>query len=169
MAESENAGREVRDYYGRRYYLRDKPEDRAGRESAVWLAWPPMAAVGVLQYGFGAAVPALMDRYGWTLIGTFSVLAAWAVCQAGVAFPAAWLRERNRISPRTLMLLGAVLCAIGVASLAHGPGLFGAGVGLRPAGGRRPRPVLLPLQHLGGQVVPGSGRRKSQLGTRRVR
>jgi MFS family permease len=135
MAESENAGREVRDYYGRRYYLRDKPEDRAGRESAVWLAWPPMAAVGVLQYGFGAAVPALMDRNGWTLIGTFSVLAAWAVCQAGVAFPTAWLRERTLIAPRTVMLVGAVLCAVGLVSLAHGPGMLGALLGYAVLGG----------------------------------
>jgi MFS family permease len=135
MSESEEAGRAVRDYYGRRYYVRDTPADRAGRSSAVWLAWPPMAAVGVMQYGFGAAVPALMDRNGWSLVGAFSVLAAWAVCQAGVAFPAAWLRERNHISPRTLMLLGAVLCAIGVASLAHGPGLFGAVIGYALLGG----------------------------------
>ncbi|HEX4361783.1 MAG TPA: OFA family MFS transporter [Pseudonocardia sp.] len=135
MAESEDAGREVRDYYGRRYYLRDRAEDRAGREQAVWLAWPPMAAVGVLQYGFGAAVPALMDRNGWSLIGTFSVLAAWAVCQAGVAFPTAWLRERNRVAPRTVMLLGAVLCAVGLVALAHGPGLLGALVGYAVLGG----------------------------------
>jgi len=135
MAESDDAGRHVQDYYGRRYLVRDSAADRAGRESAVWLAWPPMAAVGVLQYGFGAAVPALMDRNGWSLVGTFSVLAAWTVCQAGVAFPTVWLRERTRISPRTVMLLGAVLCAVGVLSLTHGPGLFGAVIGYAVLGG----------------------------------
>jgi MFS family permease len=135
MAETEDTGRQVLDCYGRRYYVRDTPADRAGRESAVWLAWPPMAAVGLPQYGFGAAVPALMERNGWSLSGTMWVLAAWAVCQAGVGFPTAWLRERNRVSARVAMLLGALLCAVGVLSLAHGPGLLTALIGYAVLGG----------------------------------
>lgn len=126
---------EVRDHQGRRYRPRNTPEDRAGRESAVWLAWPPMAAVGMLQYGFGAAVPALIDRHGWSLTETFSVLAAWVICQAGIAFPTAWLSERNRIAPRTVMVVGAVLCAVGPVSLAHSPGLLGALLGYAVLGG----------------------------------
>lgn len=135
MAEHPHSGREVRDYYGRRYFLRDKPEDVAGRESAIWLAGPPMAAVGVLQYGYGAAVPALMEHHGWSLTGAFWLLAAWTVCQAGVGFPVAYLRERNWIGLRTVMLAGAVLCTIGVLALAHGPGMLGALLGYSILGG----------------------------------
>lgn len=142
MGETEDVGREVFDYRGRRYFVRDTPADRTGRAAAIWLAWPPMAAVGVLQYGFGAAVPVLMERSGWSLTGTMWILAAWTVCQASIAFPTAWLRERGRkrarrhtVSARVPMLLGALLAAGGLVSLAHGAGLFPALVGYAVLGG----------------------------------
>jgi MFS family permease len=135
MGQGEHGGQVVRDCYGREYLIRDSARDTTGRESAVWLAWPPMAAVGVLQYGFGAAAPALMERNGWSLTGVFWVLAAWTVCQAGVAFPVAFLRERGWIGLRAVMLAGAVLCTAGVLALGHSPGLPGALLGYSVLGG----------------------------------
>ncbi|WP_028927417.1 MFS transporter [Pseudonocardia acaciae] len=135
MARGEHGGRVVHDCYGRRYLLRNTRSDIAGRESATWLAWPPMAAVGVLQYGYGAAAPALMERNGWSLVTVFWLLAAWTVCQAGVGFPVAFLRERGWIGLRTVMLSGAVLCAAGVLALARSPGLLGALLGYSVLGG----------------------------------
>jgi MFS family permease len=127
----------IRDNNGRRYRVGESPMRLIGRprSSVLRLAWLPMAAVGVLQYGYGAAVPALMERGGWGLAGTLWVLAAWTVFQAGVGLPVAYLRERNRLEPRTVMVAGAALSALGLVALAHSSGLFGALVGYAVLGG----------------------------------
>lgn len=128
---------EVRDCHGRRYRVGEDPVTLTGRPRAsmVWFAAGAMAGVGVLQYGFGAAAPALMDHHGWGLAGTFWLLAAWTVFQAGVGFPTAHLRERGRIGPGAVMVTGAALCAIGVLALAYAPGLVGALLGYSVLGG----------------------------------
>ncbi|WP_028933162.1 MFS transporter [Pseudonocardia spinosispora] len=135
MSGTEDAGREVRDCYGRLYFLRHSAADRVGRESSPWLTWPPMAAVGLLQYGFGAIAPALMAARGWSLTTVFSLLAVWVVCQAGVGFPVAFLRERRGLGPRAVMLLAAVLSAAGPLALAHSSGYAGALIGYSILGG----------------------------------
>lgn len=135
MSETEDAGREVRDCYGRLHLLRYSAADRVGRESSPWLTWPPMAAVGLLQYGFGAIAPALMVARGWSLTTVFSLLAVWVICQAGVGFPVAFLRERRGLGSRAVMLLASVLCAVGPLALAHGPGFVGALIGYSVLGG----------------------------------
>ena len=129
--------REIRDNNGRSYRVGESPVDLIGRprSSVLRLAWLPMAAVGVLQYGYGAAVPALMERNGWGLAGTLWLLAGWTVFQAGVGFPVAYLRERNRLDPRTVMVAGAALSAFGLVALAHSPGLLGALLGYAVLGG----------------------------------
>lgn len=129
--------REVQDWRGRRYRVGEDPRDLIGwpRWTVLWQAWVVMAAVGVLQYGYGAAVPALMARNGWTLTEAFWPLAVWAVFQAGVGFPAAYLRERGRIGPRSLVLVGAGLCEVGLLVLAHSPSLLGALLGYSVLGG----------------------------------
>jgi MFS family permease len=129
MSEPEPAGRTVLDCYGRHYYVRETRRDRSGRDAAIWLAWPPMVAVGLLQYGFGALAPSLMTHRGWSFTSTFALLASWAVCQAGVGFPAAYLRERRGVPPRPIMLVAAVLCAAGMVMFGHLPGLAGALLG----------------------------------------
>ena len=131
------AFRNVRDNNGRAYRIGESPEDLIGRprSSVLRLAWLPMAAVGLLQYGYGAAVPALVERHGWGLAGTFWLLAGWTVFQAGVGFPIAYLRERNRLEPRTVMVAGAALSALGLVALAHSEGLPGALVGYAVLGG----------------------------------
>lgn len=129
--------REVRDWRGRSYRVGEDPVDLIGRprSSVLRYAWLPMAAVGVLQYGYGAAVPALMERNGWGLAGAFWLLAVWAVFQAGVGFPAAYLRERGRLGPRAVMVAGAALCAGGLVALAHASGLAVALLGYSVLGG----------------------------------
>ncbi len=131
------AAREVRDCYGRQYRWGEHPRDLIGRSRSamLWLAWAPMAVVGVLQYGYGAMVPALVERHGWSAIQAFWLLAVWAVFQAGVGFPTAYLRERDRVGPRPVMVAGAALCLIGLVTLAHGPGILGVLVGYSVLGG----------------------------------
>jgi MFS family permease len=82
-------------------------------------SWAAMAAIGVLQYGFGSLAPALVGR-GWSALDVFWLLALWTVFQACAGFPVAFLRERGRIGPRTAMIAGAVLLPLGPLSLAHG-------------------------------------------------
>lgn len=129
---------EVRDWQGRRYRVGEDPRTLLTglpRASILWQASLAMAAIGVLQYGYGAAVPALMARNGWTLTEAFLPLAGWAVFQAGVGFPIAYLRQRGRLGPRMLMLLGAVLCEVGLLTLAHVPSTLGVLVGYSVIGG----------------------------------
>jgi MFS family permease len=131
------AVREIRDNHGRRYRVGESPIDLIGRprSSVLWQAWVPMAAVGVLQYGYGAAVPALMERNGWSLVGAVWLLAGWTVFQAGVGLPTAYLRERHRIGPRPVMVAGAALSALGLVALAHSTDLLGALLGYAVLGG----------------------------------
>src|ERR687896_1523880 len=129
--------REIRDNHGRRYRVGESPIDLIGRprSSVLWQAWVPMAAVGVLQYGYGAAVPALMERNGWSLVGAIWLLAGWTVFQAGVGLPTAYLRERHRIGPRPVMVAGAALSGLGFVALAHSTDLLGALLGYAVLGG----------------------------------
>ncbi len=131
------AVREIRDNHGRRYRVGESPIDLIGRprSSVLWQAWVPMAAVGVLQYGYGAAVPALMERNGWSLVGAIWLLAGWTVFQAGVGLPTAYLRERHRIGPRPVMVVGAALSGLGLVALAHSTDLLGALLGYAVLGG----------------------------------
>jgi MFS family permease len=138
MVEPEpGAVREIRDNHGRRYRVGESPVELIGRPraSVLWQAWVPMAVVGVLQYGYGAAVPALMERNGWSLVGAIWLLAAWTVFQAGIGLPTAYLRERHRIGPRPVMVAGAALSALGLASLAYTTDLLGALLGYSVLGG----------------------------------
>ncbi len=131
------AVREIRDNHGRRYRVGESPIDLIGRprSSVLWQAWVPIAAVGVLQYGYGAAVPALMERNGWNLVGAIWLLAGWTVFQAGVGLPTAYLRERHRIGPRPVMIAGAALSGLGLVALAHSTDLLGALLGYAVLGG----------------------------------
>lgn len=128
---------DVLDSYGRRYRVGERPEDLIGRPRASVLraAWLAMAAVGVLQYGFGAVAPALSTRNGWSLVETFWLLAVWVVFQAATGFPTAYLRERGRLRPRVALLAGALLCAAGLVVLAHSTALLPALLGYSVLGG----------------------------------
>jgi MFS family permease len=114
-------GTSTLDFLGRRYVVGPSAEELLGRrrEWMLWLSWAAMAAIGILQYGFGSLVPALTER-GWAPVDVFWLLALWTVFQAGAGFPVAFLRERGRIGPRSAMVAGAVLLLLGPLALAHG-------------------------------------------------
>jgi len=108
------------DFLGRRYVVGPEAKELLGRgrEWMLWLSWAAMAAIGILQYGFGSLAPALVER-GWTAADVFWLLALWTVFQAGAGFPVASLREHGRIGPRSAMVVGAVLLLCGPLALAQ--------------------------------------------------
>lgn len=115
---------DVVDFLGRTYRIGPGAEELIGRSRRwmLWPSWAAMGAVGVMQYGYGSLVPDLIAR-GWRPTDVLWLLALWTVFQAGAGFPAALLRERGRIGPRTTMLVGAALMPLGPLALAHGSGL----------------------------------------------
>ncbi|MEQ0565532.1 OFA family MFS transporter [Amycolatopsis sp. NEAU-NG30] len=129
--------RELQDVYGRRYRVGESDRELLGRSRTwiTWLAAAAMLAAGVQQYGFGALVPALTRAHGWTFGEIMLSLAAWAACQSGVVFPAAWLRERGRLSAPAAMTAGATLCAAGLATLGHADSLVTVFLGYSILGG----------------------------------
>lgn len=128
---TESLVREVYDCWGRQYRVGPSARRLTGHSRAWmrWLPWAAMAAVGVLQYGYGAAVPALVTAHGWPPAQAFWLLALWTVCQASVGLPTAYLREHGLVGPRTVMLLGALLCLVGPVTLANGNTIGAAVVG----------------------------------------
>ncbi|MER6798363.1 MFS transporter, partial [Amycolatopsis mediterranei] len=129
--------RELRDVYGRRYRVGETDRELLGRPRAwiTGLAAAAMLAAGVQQYGFGAIVPSLSRTPGWTFGGIALSLAVWAVCQAGAAFPVAWLRDRGLLPARVAMAAGAVLCAAGLVTLGHATSLSAVFLGYSVLGG----------------------------------
>src|SRR6266498_338963 len=109
------------DFLGRRFEVGPSAGELIGRPRAWMLgaSWAAMAAIGISQYGFGSLVPSLVDR-GWAPLDVFWLLATWTVFQACAGFPVAYLRERGTIGPRTAMVAGAVLIAIGPLALSRG-------------------------------------------------
>lgn len=113
--------REVVDSNGRVYRIGESDRDILGRPRAwmVWLPWIAMMGVSVFEYGYSSAESTLERAHGWTLTEAFWIASVWVVFQAGVAFPAGRLRERNILPARAAMLTGAVLSGLGLASVAH--------------------------------------------------
>ncbi|MEV4146735.1 OFA family MFS transporter [Amycolatopsis sp. NPDC049691] len=128
---------EITDENGRVYRVGESPQDIMGRSRSwmVWLPWIAMMAVSVFEYGWGAVEGTLEEKYGWTLSDAFWLASIWAVFQAGVAFPAGRLRERNVVSAKTAMLLGAVFSGIGYFTIAHSGNLTLAFIGYSVLGG----------------------------------
>jgi MFS family permease len=128
---------EITDENGRKYRIGETPQDIMGRSRSwmVWLPWVAMIAVSVFEYGWGAVVDTLQDSYGWSLTDVFWLASVWAIFQAGVAFPAGRLRESNKVSARTAMLVGAVLSGIGYFTIASSGNLFLAFMGYAVLGG----------------------------------
>ncbi|GAA1600118.1 OFA family MFS transporter [Kribbella sancticallisti] len=113
--------RDVRDVYGRRYRIGEDAEDLTGhsRRWQLWAAWACMVAISPLQYSFGSSALGLQESRGWSFVQTMWLLAVFVACQALVAVPAAWLQRVRRASPTQLVVLGGVLAAAGLATLAH--------------------------------------------------
>ncbi|MET0492389.1 MAG: MFS transporter [Actinoplanes sp.] len=138
MAESfQGPVRQVSDVYGRRYRVGESDVGLTGRPR-VWmirLPWLAMLAVSLFQYGFAAALPALTAMNGWTAREGLLVFGLWVVCQAGVALPAARLFRRMRRRSMPLLLAGAVLCGVALATLAHAQSVTAVLLGYSVAGG----------------------------------
>jgi MFS family permease len=137
MSETKASYREITDANNRVYRVGETDRELLGRSRAwmVWLPWAAMMAISVYEYGYGAAEEALRDAHGWSMSETFWLLSIWAFFQAGVAFPAGKLREKNIVSARTAMLAGAVLSAIGFVSIANSDSLVIAYLGFSVCGG----------------------------------
>ncbi|SDW39444.1 Major Facilitator Superfamily protein [Amycolatopsis xylanica] len=128
---------ELVDIYGRRYRVGESDRDLLGR-SRGWmmgLSWAAMLAAGLQQYGFAAIAPILTRAHGWTFEQVVLSLGLWTVCQAGVAFPAARLRDRGVLPPAQATLLGAMLCAAGLFTLGNASSLAMVFLGYSVLGG----------------------------------
>jgi MFS family permease len=137
MTAAQPTYQEIVDDNGRTYRIGESPMDLMGRSRAwmVWLPWVAMMAVSVFEYGWGAVEGTLEDKYGWSLSDAFWLASIWAVFQAGVAFPAGRLREKNIVSAKTAMLVGAVCSGIGYFTIAHSGNLVLAFIGYSVLGG----------------------------------
>jgi MFS family permease len=129
--------REITDANNRVYRVGETDRELLGRSRAwmVWLPWAAMMAISVYEYGYGAAAKSLRDAHHWTMSETFWLLSIWAFFQALVAFPAGKLREKDIVSARTAMLVGAVLSAVGFVSIANSDSLVIAYLGFAVCGG----------------------------------
>ncbi|KPC59549.1 OFA family MFS transporter [Streptomyces chattanoogensis] len=105
------------------------------RKLMVYLPWVAMMAISVSEYAYGSAQDTLSGAHHWTQSDTFWILSVWVFFQAGIAFPAGWLRERGMLSARKAMFLGAALCLIGFVALAHLDTVFLALCGFGVVGG----------------------------------
>ncbi|MBB5436059.1 MFS transporter [Nocardiopsis composta] len=110
---------ECRDWSGRRYVVGPSARALTGRNRSHLLgrAALALAAVGVLQFGYGAAVPVLIAAHGWSPAAALLPFAVWALVQAGSAAPVARLRERGALPPALAVPLGSALAAAGLAVL----------------------------------------------------
>ncbi|MEV7709508.1 OFA family MFS transporter [Streptomyces sp. NPDC088270] len=115
------AFREVTDGKGRVYRVGESDRDLLGhsRKLMVYLPWIAMMAISVSEYAYGSAEDTLSEAHGWTQSNTFWILSVWVFFQAGVAFPAGWLRERGILTARRAMFTGAALCLVGFVALSH--------------------------------------------------
>ncbi|MGQ7753315.1 MFS transporter [Streptomyces sp. WC2508] len=133
---SGGAFREVTDGKGRVYRVGESDRDLLGhsRRLMVYLPWISMMAISVSEYAYGSAEDTLSEAHGWTQSNTFWILSVWVFFQAGVAFPAGWLRERGLLTARRAMFAGAALCLVGFVALSHprGAGPHSAGPAKNP-------------------------------------
>jgi MFS family permease len=114
-----STGREVRDVYGRSYWL--GPSDRVllGR-SRAWVAaaaWATMLAVGATQYGYGAFAARVDRAASWSPEAAAWGFVLWIACQSAASGALPWLRRRCGLTPAKTVIAGAVGCAIGLLAL----------------------------------------------------
>ncbi|MEU7302925.1 OFA family MFS transporter [Streptomyces sp. NPDC007189] len=129
--------REVTDSRGRVYRIGETDRDILGhsRRLMVYLPWIAMMAISVSEYAYGSAEDTLSEAHGWTQSNTFWILSVWVFFQAGIAFPAGWLRERGILTARRAMYVGAAMCLLGFLALSHLDNVFLAILGFGVVGG----------------------------------
>lgn len=118
---AKGAYREVTGPGGRVYRVGETDRDILGhsRKFMVYLPWVSMMAISVSEYAYGSAEDTLTEAHGWTQSNTFWILSVWVFFQAGIAFPAGWLRERGLLTARRAMYIGAGMCLLGFLALSH--------------------------------------------------
>lgn len=128
---------EVRDWRGRHYSVGPPARALAGVPRSVVLARALVAAaaVGVLQFGYGAAVPSLVEAYSWSPAAALLPFLVWTLAQGACAPALHRLRARRAPRAATLILAGALLCAAALAVLGTAPGLTAAVLGYGVLGG----------------------------------
>lgn len=127
----------VTDQHGRVYRVGESAEQLLGHSRSImtWLPWVAMMAISTFEYGYGAAAETLQKVHGWSQPEAFWIVTIWAVFQAGVAFPAGRLREKNVISAKMGMMIGAVGAAIGFLTISHTGNLLLVYIGYSVLGG----------------------------------
>ncbi|MER6436633.1 OFA family MFS transporter [Streptomyces sp. NPDC001185] len=113
--------REVTDARGRVYRIGETDRDILGhsRSFMVYLPWAAMMAISVFEYAYGSAEDTLSHAHGWTQSNTFWILSVWVFFQAGIAFPAGWMREKGILTAPKAMYTGAFMCVLGFLALSH--------------------------------------------------
>ncbi|NLU72904.1 OFA family MFS transporter [Streptomyces sp. HNM0575] len=129
--------REITGSKGRVYRVGETDREILGhsRKLMVYLPWAAMMSISVFEYAYGSAEDVLGKAHGWTQGNTFWILSVWVFFQAGVAFPAGWLREKGMLTARRAMFLGAGLSLIGFLAISHFHNVFAAIVGFGVLGG----------------------------------
>ncbi|MFG2497656.1 OFA family MFS transporter [Streptomyces sp. NPDC048441] len=129
--------REITDARGRVYRVGETDRDILGhsRKIMVYLPWIAMMAISVFEYAFGSAEDTLSHAHGWTQSNTFWILSVWVFFQAGIAFPAGWMREKGILSARGAMYIGSFMCLIGFLALSHLNNVWLAIIGFGVIGG----------------------------------
>ncbi|MDX3853615.1 OFA family MFS transporter [Streptomyces sp. AK02-01A] len=129
--------REITDARGRVYRVGETDRQILGhsRKLMVYLPWVAMMAISVFEYAYGSAEDVLSAAHGWTQSNTFWILSVWVFFQAGVAFPAGWLREKGILTARGATMIGAVLSFVGFLSISHFHNVSAAVLGFGLLGG----------------------------------
>ncbi|MEU1294067.1 OFA family MFS transporter [Streptomyces sp. NPDC005840] len=129
--------REVTDPRGRVYRVGESDRDILGhsRTIMVYLPWLAMMAISVFEYAYGSAEDTLSHAHGWTQGNTFWILSVWVFFQAGIAFPAGWLREKGLLTARRAMFTGSGMCVLGFLALSHLDDVWAAILGFGVIGG----------------------------------
>ncbi|WP_425827590.1 OFA family MFS transporter [Streptomyces fractus] len=132
-----HAYREVTDARGRVYRIGESDRDILGhsRKLMVYLPWVAMMGISVFEYAYGSAEDTLSSAHHWTQSNTFWILSIWIFFQAGVSFPAGWLREKGILTARRAMFIGSGMCLIGFLALSHIHNVLVAILGFGVVGG----------------------------------
>jgi MFS family permease len=128
---------EVTNNKGRVFRVGETDKDILGhpRWIMVILPWAAMMAISVFEYAYGSAEETLTKAHGWTQTNSFWILSIWVLFQAGIAFPAGWLRERGILPTRRAMLAGSVMALVGFLAISHLDNIFLAILGFGLIGG----------------------------------
>ncbi|MEU0237260.1 MFS transporter [Nocardiopsis sp. NPDC006198] len=128
---------EVRDWRGRRYSVGPSARTLTGVPRSVVLARALVAAaaVGVLQFGYGAAVPTLVAAHGWSPAAALLPFLVWTLVQGACAPALHRLGRRRELRAGALIQTGALLCAAALVVLGASSGLAAAVLGYGVLGG----------------------------------